>query len=132
MDPKPPHFWLTERVLLGLITIVSFVSLIAYVIHKAETLSATATTAVMTTIIATSLGALGTGVGIILQAVFRSDKAEKDNAATSAILAAKMPTHPLNGPVGGDVVPVRVEQPAGDPVPVTGPQPAKEIADDEA
>lgn len=118
--PSNARFWLTERVLLGSFTLGSFTGLTAYVIHKADALQATASTAVLTTIIATALGALGTAVGMVIQGVFRTDKAEKDNAAAAFTLAAKMPHHPLNGGTP-EPTPVNVVNPPEEPVP-TAPQ----------
>jgi hypothetical protein len=100
---KPAEF-LSERVLFGILIILGFIVILHEMIYEQAALRPE-----IVSIVAGGIGALATAVGIIVQAIWKTDKADKQNADTASVLAAKAPD--LSG------------QPA--PIPQSQPEPQK-------
>ena len=81
-----PSDYLSERMIFGTFTIVGLIALLHELLWHTPKMDPS-----IVTLVAGGVGALVTGVGVILNAVFKSDKSDKQNADTMATLAAKMP-----------------------------------------
>jgi hypothetical protein len=100
----------SERMIFGMLIITGLNGLLFELISLGPNLPPE-----IITLAAGGMGALSASVGIIVQAIWKTDKADKQAAETAAVLAAKAPDQS-----GTAIVqPVTIQQPPGDPVPVT-------------
>ena len=74
----------SERMVFGVLIIVGFIVILHEMIYEGTPLRPE-----IVSIVAGGIGALGAAVGIIVQAIWKSDKADKTNANSLALLAAK-------------------------------------------
>lgn len=91
--------WLSERMVFGLLIITGLNGLLFELISTGPTLPPE-----IITLAAGGVGALSASVGIIVQSIWKSDKADKQAADTAAVLAAKAPDlsgTSVMGPTGG-------------------------------
>lgn len=72
--------FLSERILFGLLIIGGYLALIAWALNLHLDQG-------QLTIASTGLGVLGTAIGAIVAAIWRTDRADKQNASTMATLA---------------------------------------------
>ena len=78
--------WLSERMVFGLLIIMGLVGLLFELISVGPKLPAE-----IITLAAGGIGALSASVGIIVQSIWKTDKADKQAADTAAVLPAKAP-----------------------------------------
>lgn len=76
----------SERMVFGFLLIVGFIVLLHELLQFGSALRPE-----VVTMVASGMGALGAAVGIIVQAIWKTDKADKQAADTAAVLAAKAP-----------------------------------------
>lgn len=82
--PRP--WWqdlLSERMLFGMMIIAGFIVILHELIYEQALLRPE-----IVTIVASGLGAFGAALGVIVQAIWKTDKADKQQAATMASLAS--------------------------------------------
>lgn len=88
--PKPQGFWanfFSERMVFGILFIVGLISILHELILRAPRPPPE-----IVTLVAGGVGALGTAAGIIAQAVWKTDKTEKQNADTISSMASALAT----------------------------------------
>lgn len=78
--------WLSERMVFGLLIIVGLIALLFELVITGPNLPPE-----IVTLAAGGIGALSASVGIIVQAIWKTDKTEKQAADTAAVLASKAP-----------------------------------------
>lgn len=76
--------WLSERILFGLLIIIGYLGITGLAVFLATTPEARQTAK-------DALLVLGPLLGVIVQAIWRTDKTDKQTADTAAVLAAKAP-----------------------------------------
>lgn len=82
----PKTWWqdlMSERMLFGLVIIVGFIVILHEMIYESAALRPE-----IISIVSGGIGALAAAVGIIVQAIWKTDKADKQAAATMANLAS--------------------------------------------
>lgn len=85
-QPVARAWWrdlLSERMLFGFLVIIGFILILHELIYEIANLRPE-----IISIVASGVGALATSVGIIVQAIWKTDKSEKQAAATLASLAS--------------------------------------------
>jgi hypothetical protein len=73
---------LSERMIFGFLIIVGFIAIVHEFIYRHDALKPE-----IVTIIASAIGTLGAAIGIIVQAIWRTDRTDKQQAQTTATLA---------------------------------------------
>jgi hypothetical protein len=106
--------WLSERMVFGLLIIVGFIAILHELLWKGPTLKPE-----VISLVSGGVGVLGAAIGIITQAIWKTDKIDKQAADTAAVLAAKAPDLSTTTTVA--IAPVA---PVAAPVAPSGPTPA--------
>lgn len=81
-----PADWLSERMIFGVLIILGFIIILHEMIYEQAALRPE-----IVSIVAGGIGALAAAVGIIVQAIWKTDRVDKQAADTAAVLAAKAP-----------------------------------------
>jgi hypothetical protein len=102
----------SERIVFGVIIIGGFVSLLHEVFYAGKDLPPE-----MGTLLSAGLGALGTGVGIIVQSIWKTDKTAAAQSEALMTIAAQV------GTGSGGSAPAMAAEPKSNPSPQSGPDP---------
>src|ERR1700689_1121553 len=85
--------WFSERILFGLLIIVGYIGLLLEYTHNGSKLDSS-----IQNVLSTGLGTLGAALGVVIAAVYKSDKTDRQNADTLAKMAQTPTTTTVSMP----------------------------------